>query len=104
MGDYWTDNGIKKPQQIVVCAACRFNGVTLTGARHFDNVMLNQLENMKEGTKPSKEGERWEQGFIDQFGDFLTREEAMTIVKENGQPFNTKRNGSDKELHSEGLY
>jgi len=104
MGDYWEDNGIKKPQQIVVCAACRFKDVMLCGARHFDSAMLNQLEHMKEGTKPSDPGERWEQGFIDQFGDFLTREEAMQIVKENGQPFNIERNRGDTYLFSEGLY
>jgi len=45
-----------------------------------------------------------EQGFINQFGDFLTREEALTIVQENGQRFNAERNGSTTELFSEGLY
>ena len=104
MGDYWKDNGITKPSQVVVCAACRFNGVILCGARHFDNVMLSQIDHMVEGTKPSKPDEHWEQGFIDQFGDFLTREEAMAIVKENGQPFNIERNRGDTVLFSEGLY
>lgn len=104
MGDYWTDNGIIKPQQIVVCAANRFKDVILSGARHFDSVMRNQIEHMKEDSKPSAKGERWEQGFINQFGEFLTREEALVVVKESGQSFNADRNGSSTELFSEGLY
>jgi hypothetical protein len=45
-----------------------------------------------------------EQGFINQFGDFLTREEAMQIVKQNGQPFDIGSNRGDSVLFSEGLY
>lgn len=97
--DYWEKSGIKKPQQIIVCAANKFDNVILCGARHWDKVMRAQADAM--GIR----GGREEQGFIDQFGDFLTREEAMAIVKMNGQSFNIKRNGgSDNELFSEGLY
>lgn len=47
----------------------------------------------------------FEQGFIDQWGCFYTRTEAMQAVKASGQPFNIKRNGgNDDELYSEGLY
>lgn len=99
MSDYWKDNNIKKPQQIVVCAACKQGETIICGARHFDRVMHTQIDKMDV---------RWasaEQGFIDQFGLFLTREDAMQIVKDNGQPFNLERNGgSDIELYSEGLY
>jgi hypothetical protein len=46
-----------------------------------------------------------DQGFIDQWGQFYTRREAMRVVKESGQPFNLERNGSqDEKLFSEGLY
>jgi hypothetical protein len=103
MSDYWKDNNIKKPQEIVVCAACRVYGVVFCGARHWDKVMGKQLDAMSSEyreTMPRNE----EQGFINQFGEFLTREEAMRIVKENGQPFDKDRNGDDKELYSEGLY
>ncbi len=104
MGDYWEDNGIEKPQQVVVCAACKdpHTGLLLTGARHWDNVMRNQFENLRDPVaKPSY----WDEGFMDQFGDYLTREEAMKIVKDNGQPFNAERNGwPEHKLFSEGLY
>ncbi len=96
--DYWIANGIEKPPQIVVCAANRIGDVVLCGARHWDKVMRAQLFAM--GMKGGGE----EQGFIDQFGDFLTRKEAMEIVKKNGQPFDKERNGGDVYLFSEGLY
>lgn len=100
MSDYWKDNGIEKPQQIVVCAACKLDGVVLCGARHWDKVMRAQARAMGEKTPFTGE-----EGFIDQFGDFLTREGAMEIVKKNGQRFDIERNGgSCIELSSEGLY
>lgn len=98
MSDYWTENNITKPQQIVVCAANRIGDVILCGARHWDNIMRAQAKAM--GLKGGNE----EQGFIDQFGDFLTRKEAMEIVKINGQPFSIERNMGDITLFSEGLY
>ena len=103
MSDYWKDNGIEKPQQIIVCAAIRIGdwSYLLCGARHWDSVMHKQADKMGLSRKLITE----EQGFIDQFGEFLSRKEAMKIVKENGQPFNIERNGgSDDELYSEGLY
>jgi len=46
-----------------------------------------------------------EQGFIDQFGNFYNRNEALkTIHCNNLQIINYDRNGSTVELYSEGLY
>ena len=98
MSDYWIDNGIEKPQQIVVCAACRMGEHIVLGARHFDARMREQMD------RTSCNWTLAEQGFIDQFGDFLTREEAMKIVKASGQPFSIERNRGDVALFSEGLY
>jgi hypothetical protein len=100
--DYWERNGIEKPQQVVVCAACRCGDVIVAGARHFDRVMLSQIDIYPEEIRPM--GDDWEQGFIDQFGAFLTREEAMEVVKKSGQPFDAERNGPLHCLFSEGLY
>lgn len=44
------------------------------------------------------------QGFVDQFGNFLTRKEALYIVIGNKQSVDWERNGSCDELYSEGLY
>lgn len=106
MSDYWTKNGITKPQSIIVCAACLMqngsNQYMMVGPRHWDSTMRNQLLD----TRIPDDGEltQGEQGFIDQFGDFYNRVDALAIVKTNGQPFNAERNGSDTELFSEGLY
>ena len=49
---------------------------------------------------------KFEQGFIDQFGDFYNRQEAMQIAKEAAQDIDIERGcgGNDKKLYSEGLY
>ena len=100
--DYWEENGLVKPTEIIVCAANRYDGLIVTGARHHDNIMNAVISKLK--TSEDVVGLA-EQGFINQFGEFKTRKEAMEIVKINGQPFNKQRNGgSDDELYSEGLY
>jgi hypothetical protein len=96
--DYWEANKLKKPQQVVVCAACRMGDHIVLGARHFDERMREQMDRTSCNWKLA------EQGFIDQFGAFLSREEAMNIVKSSGQPFDIERNRGDKILFSEGLY
>ncbi len=100
MGDYWEDNGIEKPQSIIVCAACKFDTVILCGARHWDTVMREQFKVITSALHAC----RFEQGFIDQFGNFHNREAALQIVLASGQPYNRNRNGSDTELFSEGMY
>ena len=87
-------------EQQVVCAANRFpDGTVLLGARHWDKWMCDMANRL--GIKGGTE----EQGFINQFGEFLTREEAMEVVRRNKQPFDVRRNGGDsKTLFSEGIY
>jgi len=102
VSDYWTDSAIEKPQQIIVCAAIRFGSLVLCGARHWDSAMISQVEEI--GFRVVRDLGDEEQGFINQFSEFLTREEAMQVVKESGQPFNIERNRGDSCLFSEGLY
>jgi len=107
MGDYWEENGIEKPQAVVVCAACRpdkYSKLILCGARHWDGAMREQLEALQYHMRLNVA--KWEQGFINQFGEFLTREEAMIIAVSAGQDVDIKRGcGGDSEtLYSEGLY
>ncbi|NOR27521.1 MAG: hypothetical protein GQ540_03215 [Lutibacter sp.] len=102
MGDYWKDNNIEKPQQVVVCAACRSGEVIFSGARHFDKVMNSQIRAVKE----YRNLHGFTEGFIDQFGDFLTRKEAMKIAIAAGQKVDIECGcGGHKDiLFSEGLY
>lgn len=101
MTDYWTENGLEKPTEWVVCAANRHpSGLIICGARHRDPIMRAQAE-----ASGLDDWRQCEQGFINQFGEFLTREEAMIKVKLSGQPFDAERcGGNGKMLFSEGLY
>jgi hypothetical protein len=88
----------------VVCAAIKFydqrydKEIVVTSARHYDRLMHETLKMI--GRDYLKE---IEQGFIDQFGNFLTREEALEIATRNGQIY--RRCGGDHvRLYSENLY
>jgi hypothetical protein len=77
---------------VVVCAALRnVHGTIICGPRHWDSICR--------GT--SKDG--WEQGFVDQRGVFMTREEAWKVAEAAMQII--RRCGGDGErLFSENLY
>lgn len=101
MGEEWQPPAHVKPW--MVCAACKHEDVLFLGARHWDHVMWQQA-----GPYFDRHGNTahlFDQGFIDQWGRFYDREQAMKAVLESGQPFNPERNcGNGRELYSEGLY
>ena len=86
----------------IICAAIHSGNITILGIRHFDNLMrasvrAQNLEHLKHS--------EWIQGFVDRYGEFHNREEAMLIVKKNEQIINFGRNGGNEfKLYSEGLY
>jgi len=88
-------------KQFIVCAANRHRktGRIVTGARHYDPIMRAQIA----AAEGSAEWIGCEQGFIDQFGKFLTREEAHIVAKENGQ-IRQRCGGDENQLFSENLY
>jgi hypothetical protein len=97
-------------QQRIVCAANRhlFSRQIVIGIRHFDNLMIKQIDNIRE-LEPHRQGDhddKWEQGFIDQSGKFLTRTEAWQVAHAAGQII--RRVGGDTAdggtLYSENLY
>ena len=65
--------------RLVVCAAMRQGEMIVAGARHYDSVMRKAIE------KLGLPIHGWEQGFIDQKGAFLTREEAWALADKMGQ-------------------
>ncbi len=81
----------------VVCAACRHNNLIIAGARHFDSVMRSQMKAAGIDTAI-----HWEQGFIDQFGNFLTRVQAKKMAEDRGQILEGE--GKYADLFSEDLY
>ncbi len=84
----------------IVCAAIKLtNDLIIIGPRHFDNIMRKQIDVVgKDKIANSK------QGFVDQWGRFYTRKQALYHVLKNEQTFSQERNRCTKELYSEGLY
>ena len=83
--------------QRIVCAANR-NMITqsiVIGVHHWDGLIRQQIW--------EKYYSDYEQGFIDNRGDFLTREEAFVVAEREGQII--RRVGGDEGcLYSENLY
>lgn len=80
----------------VVCAANkhRETGLIVCGARHWDKVMRAQ--------NPYATPAGYDQGFIDQFGDWMDRETAWKVAEEQGQI--RREVGMPGTLYSENLY
>lgn len=93
--------GIDPVRRKVVCAAVQFDTPEgrhiVCSPRHHDATMNAQLKHYNGVTNEV-------QGFLDQYGQFLTREAAMVIANANGQAINYKCNGSNTKLYSGGLY
>ncbi|UDY80652.1 hypothetical protein [Shigella phage CT01] len=102
---YWDEN--QKYQRRIVCAANRFklkDGRTLVipGVRHYSKDMATVLDIVKPQLVTQQVCDD-DQGFIDQYSNYWTREEAMIIATYAGQ-VRIERGGSEKELYSEDLY
>lgn len=92
--------------RFVVCAACRYGEMIVCGARHYDTVMHGVLTQLKEDRLFAfEEVGKVDQGFIDQRGIFMDREEAYLVAKAAGQ-LNVRRQKTHNEgtLFSEDLY
>lgn len=89
-----------RKQRRVVCAANKHQdtGVIILGARHFDHLMHKQVEMLGYKNHPM------EQGFIDQWGVFMTRGEAFKVAAEAKQILSKTGNVNDEILFSEDLY
>lgn len=89
----------------VVCAAIRLkDGLIICGARHFDPLMTELLNRIFPNDTGFRLGvQNAEQGFIDQRRNFLTRQEAWKLAKENGQ-IRYRCGGDNDTLFSENLY
>lgn len=87
-------------RQRVVCAAIRHaDGRIIAGPRHFDSIMHGQIQ----ACGPANAFLNADQVFLDQWGNFLTRDEAWEVAMAAGQIL--KRVGGDNgKLFSENLY
>lgn len=91
----------------VVCAAIRAaDGSLLLGIRHYDRSMYEQLDRRMDAAKFIHRRAP-DQGFVDQHGNYMTREEAYRVAKAAGQIIYPERCGKGldgPQLYSEGLY
>lgn len=82
----------------VVAAATKIDGLIIVGARHCDSIMRATLKAL--GKKYSPEHE----GFIDQYGIFMTREMAWKVANAANQIIRQVGGNESGRLYSENLY
>lgn len=91
----------------VVCAAIRAaDGTLLLGIRHYSRDMRDQINARRDGKKFHHRLDE-DQGFVDQHGVWMGREEAYNVARDAGQITNFDACGVGLEgpkLYSEGLY
>jgi len=91
----------------VVCAAIRAaDGDVLLGVRHYSTDMHAQIHARRDGAKFCHRLDE-DQGFVDQRGEYMTREEAYRVAAAAGQiayPDACGRGLDGPKLYSEGLY
>lgn len=96
---YINENYDPVPRYIVAAANYHEElDILLVGSRHWSKAMVNQFKNMNLEAR----GGEFLQGFIDQYDQFVTREEAKDICIKNGQKLIGEDWGND--LYSENLY
>lgn len=100
------DADLSEPLYRVVCAAIRHEqtGLIICGARHYDALMRAQILAISEWVVARARGYyACQQGFVNNKGEFMTRDEAWVIAEKAGQlrPHPSMRPGT---LHSEDLY
>lgn len=83
----------------IVCAAVQLaGGLIIPSARHLDMTMRLVIASIGAKTMQGSV-----QGFIDQHGNFLTRQEAWMVAWENNQ-VRRRVPGDEGTLYSENLY
>lgn len=93
---------MEKENQRVVCACNKIGDMLFTGVRHYCPIMRMQIK--MSGIREQHPNYAEDiQGFVDNYGDFLTRKEALKIALEKEQVLdvNDIRGGV---LYSEDLY
>ena len=90
-----------RTQRRVVCAAVKGGDIIVVGPRHFDDTMHMMISRFRKLTQ--REMFQGEQGFIDQWGKFMSREEALAVAIAAGQ-LRGEKNQPTHLLFSEDLY
>jgi hypothetical protein len=94
-----------KPRRIVCAAIRAADGSVLLGIRHYSKDMHEQIAARTDGEKfKHRHGD--DQGFVDNHGVYLTREDAYFVAlgQEQIMDFSSCRTIDKPQLYSEGLY
>lgn len=87
IGDY--DEGVPawkrfdNVHRVVSMAACIVDGHLIVGNRHFCPIMNMTIANLN--IKDCKHDAKTDQGFVDQWGVYMSRQEAWNVAKAAGQ-------------------
>lgn len=106
VADWWDG---RKLQRRIVCAANRFvltNGeyLVVPGARHYSPDMAAVIDVLREHLA-TDHVHCEDQGFIDQWGDYHNRKDALIIATHAGQINTVRKKGFPEDtLFSEDLY
>ncbi len=97
-----TEPTVDRTQRKVICAAILYGDFLVCGARHYDTPMHSVLGKIPFHIIDQHEDPQ--QGFIDQWGKFMSRHEAFEVATAAGQIIQKTGNPNGKELYSEDLY
>lgn len=98
------------PRRIVCAALKHKDGAMVIGARHYDSIMHNTLD-LRKRLNPNEDWTESDEGFIDQFGDFINRVDSWLIACQTNQVICLVGNQTKEDfgkpnvkLYSENLY
>lgn len=94
-----------KKQRRIVCAANRLkDGTVILGIRHWDDFMHQAIGQSKNEDEEVETVVGHRQGFVDQWGNFVSRREAWDIALHQEQIVRTGPGFEGPDLYSENLY
>lgn len=98
----WKPDYTVTPQRIVCAANQHKDGAVIIGIRHFDDTMRATIDLRKE-INPDEDWYGCDQGFVDQFGNFLDRETSWLIACASNQIFRLVGGQTKEDLGKAGI-
>jgi len=99
-------------ERVIVAAAVKVGDLVIPGARHFSPDMQKLIDALfgpredrdPEMAKQIRQDLARNQGFMDQFGTYMDRKEALEVAKANGQYGRYREPQNQDILYSEDLW
>ena len=74
-----------RKERKVVSSACIAGGYLILGVRHWDSIMHSTADALGLSSKSKNHDPATDQGFVDNYGLYMGRKEAMLVAKAAGQ-------------------